>query len=117
MDNKLIHYAKETGGKIVTNDFALNKLAKLQEISVININEVSNALRPVILSGENMELKIIKKGKGPRQGIGYLNDGTMVVVEAAARHLGKTCTVKVTNIQQSSVGRMVFATLDNVDTG
>jgi len=111
VDAKLIEFAKETGGKLVTNDFALNKLAKLQEIDVINMNEVSNALRPVVLAGEKFEILIVKRGKGPQQGVGYLNDGTMVVVEGGAPFQGETRVVVVTNVQQSSVGRMVFATL------
>ncbi len=113
VDAKLIKYALETSGKLVTNDFALNKLAKLQEIDVINMNELSNALRPVVLAGEKMEIKIVKKGKGSRQGVGYLNDGTMVVVEGGADFQGESKTVTINSVQQSSVGRMVFATIEN----
>jgi len=117
VDAKLIEYAKETGGKIITNDFALYKLAHLQEVQVINLNEVSNALRPVVLSGEKMEIHIVKKGKGADQGVGYLNDGTMVVVEGAADIRGETRTVIVTSVQQSSVGRMIFAAVERPTGG
>lgn len=112
VDAKLIQYARQMGGRIVTNDFALNKLARLQEIEVLNVNEVSNALRPVVLAGEALEIRIVKEGKGAAQGVGYLNDGTMVVVEGGGRCQGETRRVRVTSVQQSSVGRMVFAVLD-----
>ena len=114
VDAKLIKYAKETGGKLVTNDFALNKLAKLQEIEVINMNELSNALRPVVLAGESMEVKLVKKGKGDGQGVGYLNDGTMIVVEGGAKKIGEQVLVEVESVQQSSVGRMVFAHMGKI---
>lgn len=109
VDNKLIEYAIETGYKLVTNDFALNKLAHLQEVSVINMNEVSNALRPVVLSGETIVVKVVKKGKSGSQGVGFLNDGTMVVIEGASSMVGSDVTAVVENVQQSSVGRMVFS--------
>jgi uncharacterized protein YacL len=109
VDAKLLQYAKETGYKLVTNDFALNKLAHLQELCVINMNEISNALRPVVLSGEIIEITIVKKGKSGSQGVGFLNDGTMVVVEGAAKMIGSDVECVVESVQQSSVGRMAFA--------
>ncbi len=111
VDAKLIALAKKMDAKIITNDFNLNKVAELQGIPVLNINQLSNALKPVVLPGEIMNVKILKEGKEPGQGVGYLDDGTMVVVDNARRHLGKTVDVAVTSVLQTTAGRMIFTIL------
>lgn len=107
-DAKLVALAKDLDGKIVTTDFNLNKIAMLQGITVLNINDLSNALKPVFLPGEAMPIFLIKEGKEHSQAIGYLDDGTMVVVEDGRKHVGKRVDVTVTSILQTSSGRMVF---------
>ena len=92
VDAKLVKLAKHLNGTIVTNDFNLNKVAELQGIPVLNVNELANALKPVLLPGEEMSATIIKEGKEASQGVAYLDDGTMVVVEGARRHIGRRCT-------------------------
>lgn len=109
VDAKLIAMAKDTHGAVVTNDMNLHKLARLQEISCVNLHEVSNALRPAILPGEELEILIVKKGREARQGLGYLNDGTMLVVENGASCIGTTRRVVVTSVTQTNAGRMLFA--------
>ncbi|HQH61997.1 MAG TPA: TRAM domain-containing protein, partial [Candidatus Saccharicenans sp.] len=94
--------------KIITNDFNLNKIAKLQGIEVLNINELANALRPVVLPGETMRVFILKEGKEKDQGVAYLDDGTMVVVDNARRMMGQTVDVTVTSVLQTTVGKMIF---------
>jgi uncharacterized protein YacL len=111
VDSKLIALASRLGGKILTNDYNLNKVAELQGISVININQLAASLKPAILPGEQMNLKILKEGKEYGQGIGYLEDGTMVVVDDARRLLGKAADVVVTSVLQTTSGRMIFARL------
>lgn len=111
VDAKLIALAKKMNAKIITNDFNLNKVAELQGIPVLNINQLSNALKPVVLPGEIMNVKILKEGKEPGQGVGYLDDGTMVVVDNARRYLGKTVDVAVTSVLQTTAGRMIFTIL------
>ncbi|HSR13193.1 MAG TPA: PIN domain-containing protein [Thermodesulfobacteriota bacterium] len=111
VDAKLIALAKETNAKIVTNDFNLNKVAELQGIPVLNINQLFNALKPVVLPGEVMNVKILKEGKEPGQGVAYLDDGTMVVVDNARRHMGKSVDVTVTSVLQTTAGRMIFTIL------
>jgi len=111
VDSKLIECAKSLKAKIITNDFNLNKIAKLQGIEVLNINELANALRPVVLPGEVLRLQILKEGKEQGQGIAYLEDGTMVVVENGSRHLGREVEVSVTSILQTTAGRLIFTTL------
>ena len=96
-------------GKIVTGDFNLNKVAKLHNVPVINLNEISNALRPVFLPDETFRTKIIKAGEGPEQGVGYLDDGTMVVVEGARHRIGQELEVRVTSTLQTNAGKMIFA--------
>ncbi len=108
VDAKLIQLAKDLPGKIVTNDYNLNKVAKLQNVDVLNINELANAVKPVILPNEIIKVKIVKEGKEPRQGIAYLDDGTMVVVDDARYHLGEEIEVGVTSVLQTSSGRMIF---------
>lgn len=108
IDHRLIELAKQLGGRIVTNDFNLNKVAAVQGIDCINLNDVANALKPRYLPGDQIRLKVIKEGESPGQGVGYLDDGTMVVCEQAARLKGKEIDVTVTSVLQSSAGRMIF---------
>ncbi len=112
VDSKLIELAKEVRGTIVTNDSNLNKVAELQGINVLNINELASALKPVVLPGEEMNVKILKEGKEMGQGVAYLDDGTMIVVDNGKKHLGKTTVdVIVTSVLQTPAGRMIFARL------
>jgi len=111
VDAKLIALAKEIRAKIITNDFNLNKVAELQGVNVLNINQLFNALKPVVLPGEIMNVKILKEGKEPGQGVAYLDDGTMVVVDNARRHMGKNVDVAVTSVLQTTAGRMIFTLL------
>ncbi|MFA4926077.1 MAG: PIN domain-containing protein [Candidatus Aminicenantales bacterium] len=108
VDSKLIECAKGLKAKIITNDFNLNKIAKLQGIEVLNINELANALRPVVLPGETMRVFILKEGKEKDQGVAYLDDGTMVVVDNARRMMGQTVDITVTSVLQTTVGKMIF---------
>ncbi len=111
VDTKLIELAKELRGKIVTNDSNLNKVAELQGIEVLNINELANSLKPVVLPGEDMNVKILKEGKESGQGVAYLDDGTMIVIDNGKRQMGKTVDVIVTSVLQTPAGRMIFARL------
>ena len=111
VDTKLIALAKKMSGKIVTNDYNLNKVAELQGVEVLNMNQLSTSLRPAMLPGEQMNVKILKEGKEHGQGIGYLDDGTMVVVDDAKKLLGKSVDVVVTSVLQTTSGRMIFAKL------
>lgn len=108
VDLKLIELAKRMSGKIVTNDFNLNKVAQLRGVRVLNINELANSLKPVVLPGEIMRVFVLKEGKESGQGVGYLDDGTMVVVEQGKRALGKTIEVAVTSVLQTTAGKMIF---------
>jgi uncharacterized protein YacL len=108
VDLKLIELARALEGKIVTNDFNLNKVAQLRGIQVLNINELANALKPVVLPGEFMKVFILKEGKEYNQGVAYLDDGTMVVVDNARRLIGKTIDVVVTSVLQTTAGKMIF---------
>lgn len=108
VDSKLVLLAKETGGKVMTNDFNLNKVAELQGVSVLNINELANAVKPVVLPGEIMSVLVLKEGKEFGQGVGYLDDGTMVVVDQARDHIGDKVSVSVTSVLQTTAGRMIF---------
>ena len=108
VDLKLIELARTLGGKIVTNDFNLNKVAQLRGVAVLNINELANSLKPVVLPGELMKVFVIKEGKEHGQGVGYLDDGTMVVVDQASKALGKTIEVSVTSVLQTTAGKMIF---------
>lgn len=110
-DTKLIALAKRLTAKLVTNDYNLNKVAELQGIEVLNMNQLASALKPAILPGEQMSIKILKEGKEHGQGIGYLDDGTMVVVDEAKKLLGKGVDVVVTSVLQTTSGRMIFAKL------
>ncbi len=109
VDSKLVRLAKTINGKIITNDYNLNKVCELQGVSVLNINELANAVKPVVLPGEEMVAQIIKEGKEAGQGVAYLDDGTMVVVEGGRRYIGETIEVLVTSVLQTAAGRMIFA--------
>ena len=113
VDAKLVKLAKELSGVIVTNDFNLNKVAELQGVQVLNINELANALKPVVLPGEEMTVTIIKEGKEINQGVAYLDDGTMIVVEGARRRIGETLEVVTSSVLQTVAGKMIFASIRN----
>jgi uncharacterized protein YacL len=113
VDQQLVHVAKLLGGRILTNDFNLNKVASVQGVDVINLNDVANSLKPRYLPGEQLQIKIIKPGEAPGQGVGYLDDGTMVVCELASSIIGKDANVVVTSVLQNSAGRMIFGKLSN----
>jgi uncharacterized protein YacL len=112
VDLKLIELAKLYEGKIITNDFNLNKVAQLQGVEVLNINELANALKPIVLPGEIMRVFILKEGKEYNQGVAYLDDGTMVVVDNARKMIGKTIDVSVTSVLQTTAGKMIFGKWD-----
>ena len=112
VDQRLVLLAKHLGGKVVTNDYNLNKVAKFQGVEVINLNDVANALKPVVLPGEGLMVKLIKRGEEPGQGVGYLDDGTMVVVEQGLHFLGEFIQLTVTSVLQTSAGRMIFGRLE-----
>jgi uncharacterized protein YacL len=109
VDAKLVKLAQELNAMLLTNDYNLNKVASFQEVEVLNINDLVQAIRPNFLPGDDMELKILKEGKEPQQGVGYLNDGTMVVVEEGKEYIGDEIDVVVTGSLQTSAGRMIFA--------
>ena len=117
VDLKLIELAKRYQAKIVTNDFNLNKLAQLQGIEVLNINELANALKPIVLPGESMRVFILKEGKEHNQGVAYLDDGTMVVVENARRVIGRTLDITVTSVLQTTAGKMIFGRFEDTRHG
>jgi uncharacterized protein YacL len=108
VDLKLVLLAKFLQGKIVTNDYNLNKVARLHGVGVINLNDLANALKPVVLPGENLEVRIVKQGEEIGQGVGYLDDGTMIVVEGGREHLNQNVKIAVTSVLQTSAGRMIF---------
>ena len=109
VDSKLVRLAKVTSGKVVTNDFNLNKVCELQGVPVLNINDLANAVKPVVLPGEEMNVQLIKDGKEHGQGVAYLDDGTMIVVEGGRDYIGTHIDVLVTSVLQTSAGRMIFA--------
>lgn len=109
VDNRLMEAARERGGKILTTDYNLNKVAQLQGVEVLNINELANALKPVMLPGEELSVTVIREGKEAGQGVGYLDDGTMIVIEGARRHVGDEIDITVTSVIQTAAGRMIFA--------
>jgi len=114
VDAKLIHLAKEIDGTIVTNDFNLNKVAQLQGIRVLNVNELANAVKPVVLPGEELSVTIVREGKEPEQGVAYLDDGTMVVVERGRELIGQTISITVTSVLQTVAGKMIFGSPQDV---
>ena len=109
VDSKLVKLAKLTSGVVVTNDFNLNKVCELQKVAVLNINDLANAVKPVVLPGEEMKVQVIKDGKEHNQGVAYLDDGTMIVVEEGRNYIGKDIDVLVTSVLQTAAGRMIFA--------
>ncbi len=109
VDSKLVRLGQLVGGKIVTNDYNLNKVAELQGVPVLNVNELSNAVKPVVVPGESMRVTVVKDGKEQGQGVAYLDDGTMIVIEGGHRHLNQNIDVEVTSALQTAAGRMIFA--------
>ncbi|MBD0361416.1 MAG: PIN/TRAM domain-containing protein [Coleofasciculus sp. C3-bin4] len=109
VDAKLVRFAQEINGTLLTNDYNLSKVANLQKVPVLNVNDLAQAMRPLYLPGDNIDLKILKEGKEPSQGVGYLDDGTMVVVEEGRSYVGSELRVVVTSALQTSAGRMIFA--------
>ena len=118
VDAKLVKMAQVVNAKVFTNDYNLNKVAELQGVKVLNINELANALKPIVMPGELMQVKILKEGKEHDQGVAYLDDGTMVVVDNGRRRIGQTLNVAITSVLQTQAGRMIFARLqDEPDRG
>lgn len=115
VDTKLVRLAKEREGVVFTNDYNLNKLAELQGVNVLNINDLSNALKPVVLPGEEIDVCVIKNGKEAGQGVAYLDDGTMVVVEGGKKYIGENVEVVVTSVLQTPAGRMIFTKIRSLE--
>lgn len=113
VDQRLVLLSKHLNGKLVTNDFNLNKLARAQGVQVVNLNDVANAMRPVVLPGEHMSVRLTKSGEQPGQGVGYLDDGTMVVAEQGKNFIGDEVELLVTSVLQTSAGRMIFGRIDS----
>jgi uncharacterized protein YacL len=109
VDAKLVHFASEINATLLTNDYNLSKVANLQSVSVLNVNDLAHAVRPIYIAGDSLEIKIIKDGKEATQGVGYLDDGTMVVVEEGRKYVGGEVRIIVTSTMQTSAGRMIFA--------
>lgn len=114
VDAKLLKLAAQYEAKIITNDYNLNKVAQIEGVNVLNINDLANALKPAVLPDEHMEVRIIKEGKEAFQGVGYLDDGTMVVVDGGKDHVGKNVSVVVTSVLQTAAGRMIFGKLSGI---
>lgn len=115
VDMKLVLLARHLEGKLVTGDYNLNKVAKLHNVAVINLNDIANALKPVFLPGENLDVRIVKPGEENGQGVGYLDDGTMVVVEGGRPHLQQSVRIAVTSVLQTSAGRMIFGRFESAN--
>lgn len=115
VDVKLLRLAQQTGGIVVTNDYNLNKVAAVTGVRVLNINELAGAVKPVVLPGEEMSVQVVREGKEPGQGVGYLDDGTMIVVENGRRYVGETLQVTVTTVLQTAAGRMIFTKMKPVE--
>ncbi len=115
VDAKLLKLAQTLGGKVVTNDYNLNKVAQVQGVQVLNINELANAIKPVAIPGEHMMVQVVKEGKESNQGIAYLDDGTMIVVDGGKKYMGETIRVLVTSVLQTPAGRMIFGKPNNID--
>jgi uncharacterized protein YacL len=109
VDARLVRLARELGAKLVTNDYNLNRVAHVEGVAVLNVNELANAVKPVVLPGEELHVAVIREGKEGHQGIGYLEDGTMIVVEHGRRMIGEEADVVVTSVLQTVAGRMIFA--------
>jgi uncharacterized protein YacL len=116
VDMKLLVLARHLNGKVVTGDYNLNKIAKLQNVPVVNLNDIANSLKPVFLPGEVVSIKIVKQGEGFGQGVGYLDDGTMIVIEDGRDHIGQQVEIVVTSMLQTSAGRMVFGKFEKVNS-
>ncbi len=116
VDQKLVAFSKQCNGRLVTTDYNLGKVALLREVDVVNINDIAKALKPVVLPGEELEVRIIKRGEEQTQGIGYLDDGTMVVVENANNQIGNNVKITITSSLQTSAGRMIFGKYGNAAT-
>ncbi len=114
-DLKLVELAKSLKGIVITNDFNLNKVAGIHGVRVLNLNQLSSALKPIVLPGETMNLRVVKEGKEENQGVGYLEDGTMVVVDDAKRYVGKEIEVSITSVLQTPTGRMIFSRVKEED--
>lgn len=117
VDERLVLFAKAVGGRVVTNDFNLNKIAQLQGVDVINLNEVANALKTVALPGEYLTVRVVKPGDQPMQGVGYLDDGTMVVIEQGRHSVGQEVSLVVTSVLQTPAGRMIFGRIEGRPSG
>jgi uncharacterized protein YacL len=115
VDSRLVRLTKALNGGLVTNDWNLNKVAELQNVPVLNINELANSIKPVVLPGEDLRVMLVKEGKEPGQGIGYLDDGTMIVVAGGRNYLGETVGVRVSSLMQTVAGKMIFAQLADDD--
>ncbi|MDA8233923.1 MAG: PIN/TRAM domain-containing protein [Clostridia bacterium] len=115
VDSKLVRLAQVLGGTVITNDYNLNKVAELQGVKVLNINELANAVKPMVLPGEEMVVQVIKDGKESGQGVAYLDDGTMIVVDNGKKYIGQTISVLVTSVLQTAAGRMIFAKPKSAD--
>jgi len=115
VDNKLLMLARKLEGRIITNDYNLNKIAQLHSVEVVNINDLANAMKPVVLPGEAMTVRVVKPGEEAGQGVGYLDDGTMVVVEQGRDRIGEDVELTVTSVLQTSAGRMIFGRLATPD--
>ena len=115
VDVKLLRLCRDMGGAVVTNDYNLNKVAGVTGIRVLNINDLSNAVKPMLMAGEDLTVNIVREGKEPGQGVAYLDDGTMIVIENGRRFVGETVTVTVTTVLQTSAGRMIFTKLKSAD--
>ena len=114
VDLKLIELAKKVGAPIVTNDFNLSKVAQLHRVRALNLNDLANSLKPLVLPGEKMNIVVLKEGKEYNQGVGYLDDGTMVVVDHARRMIGRAVEITVTSVLQTASGKMIFGKIDDV---
>jgi len=117
VDDKLVLLAKKIDAKIVTNDFNLNKVARVQDVQVLNVNELADSVKPVVLPGEQMNVYVVKEGKESNQGVAYLDDGTMVVIEEARKFKGRTVETEVTSVLQTTAGRMIFGKLKEQPKG
>lgn len=117
VDEKLMALADHLGGRVMTNDYNLNKVAKLRGVDVININDLANALKPMVIPGEPMRVQVLRPGEEPGQGVGYLEDGTMVVVEGGREKMGQTIDMTVTSVLQTSAGRMIFGRTEDAKQG
>jgi uncharacterized protein YacL len=109
VDAKLVRLAKEMNAKLLTNDYNLNRVAHVESVDVLNVNELANALKPIVIPGEEMHVTVVREGKEPGQGVGYLDDGTMIVVESGRRLIGESTDVVVTSVLQTAAGRLIFA--------